>query len=45
MLRWFFDQGGLTIVSVLAGIFFIAISGSGAATTTAVVVVIPLLFR
>jgi len=31
-----FLRGGLTIVSVLAGMFFAAISGSGAATTAAV---------
>ena len=29
-------KGGLSIVSVLAGMFFAAISGSGAATTAAV---------
>ncbi|ERP95955.1 C4-dicarboxylate ABC transporter permease [Labrenzia sp. C1B10] len=31
-----FVKGGLSVVSVLAGIFFAAISGSGAATTAAV---------
>ncbi len=31
-----FFKGGLSIVSVLAGMFFAAISGSGAATTAAV---------
>ena len=35
LLGWI--RGGLTIVSVLAGMFFAAISGSGAATTTAAV--------
>ena len=34
LLGWI--RGGLTIVSVLAGMFFAAISGSGAATTAAV---------
>lgn len=34
ILGWI--RGGLTIVSVLAGMFFAAISGSGAATTAAV---------
>ena len=34
LLGWI--RGGLTVVSVLAGMFFAAISGSGAATTAAV---------